>query len=135
MTVLLDTHVVIWALTNDPQLSEKARKLIGDPGNMVFVSTASVWEIAIKNQKAPRQCPYHEAEILQYCMDAGYMIMDIEPAHVLAVRTLEVKPDRTVANYDLFDRLLIAQAKSEGCILLSHDRNFDNYAENCIMTI
>lgn len=135
MTILLDTHVVLWALTNDPQLSERARAMIGDPGHMILVSAASLWEIAIKNQKAPRQCPYHEAEILKYCMDAGYLIMDIEPAHVLAVRTLKVKTDRTVANYDPFDRLLIAQAKSEGCILLSHDRNFENYDEDCIVMI
>ena len=135
MKILPDTHVIIWALTNDPQLSPQARALITDPGNMVFVSAVSLWEIALKNQKAPHLCPYHEAEILEYCVRAGYLVTDIKAAHILSVRTLRVKAGRTVANQDPFDRLLIAQAKSEGCALLSHDRNFENYDEPCIIAI
>ena len=135
MTVLLDTHGIIWALTNDPQLSAEARKMIADPDNLVCISTVSLWEIALKNQKAPRLCPYHEAEILDFCLKAGYLIMDIKPAHVLRLRSLRVKPDRTIMNHDPFDRLLIAQAKSEGCKLLSHDRNFENYEEDCVCKV
>lgn len=135
MTILLDTHVIIWALTNDRQLSSQARDMIADPDNMVFVSTASLWEIAVKNRKAPHLCPYHEAEIFTFCIKAGYLVMDIKPAHILAIRTLQARADRTITNQDPFDRLLIAQAKSEGCTLLSHDRNFENYDEECICTI
>ncbi len=135
MTILLDTHVIIWALTNDSQLSARARELITDPGNTVFISTVSLWEIAVKNQKAPRLCPYHEAEILAYCVKAGYLVMDIRPAHILEIRSLQAKPGREIGNHDPFDRLLIAQAKSEGCTLMSHDRNFENYDEKCICAI
>lgn len=135
MTILLDTHVVLWALTNDPQLSAQARSLISTPENIVCVSTVSLWEIAVKNQKNPRLCPYHEAEILEYCIKAGYLVTDIKPAHVLKLRTLQVKPDRTIVNHDPFDRLLIAQAKAERYVLLSHDRNFDHYDEDSICMI
>ena len=135
MKILLDTHVIIWALTNDPQLSGQARSLICDPENMVIVSTVSLWEIAMKNQKSPRLCPYREDEVLDYCVKAGYQVMAIRPGHVLELRSLRIKPDRILMNHDPFDRLLIAQAKSEGCRLLSHDRNFETYDEDCIFRI
>ena len=111
MTLLLDTHVIIWALTNDPQLSMQARTLLSDPGNLVMVSAVSLWEIA------------------------GYLMMDIKPEHILTLRSLRVKPSRMIMNHDPFDRLLIAQAKSENCKLLSHDRNFETYDEECIYTV
>ena len=135
MNLLLDTHVIIWTLTNDPQLSESARSLISDPGNMIFISTVSLWEIALKNQKASHLCPYHEAEILQYCLKAGYQVAGLRPEHVLALRTLQVRQDKVLLNHDLFDRMLIAQAKSEKWKLLSHDRNFEYYDETCICQI
>ena len=135
MNILLDTHVVIWALTNDPQLTKEAKELISDPGNTVFVSAVSLWEIAMKNQKAPHLCPYHEKIIREYCLRAGYLEMDIRPEHVLEIRALPVKQDRMPANHDPFDRMLIAQAKAERCILLSHDRNFAYYDEDCIRAI
>ena len=61
--------------------------------------------------------------------------MNIKPEHILMLRSLRVRPDRTLTNHDPFDRLLIAQAKTEQCILLSHDRNFENYDEDCIYEI
>ena len=135
MNILLDTHVIIWALTNDPQLTDAAKALIMDPENTVMISTVSLWEIAVKNQKAPRLCPYHEKEILDYCVKAGYIVMDIKGKHVLEIRDLRLKPGAVLTNYDPFDRMLIAQAKSEKYVLLSHDRNFGYYEEDCIRTI
>lgn len=135
MNILLDTHAVIWALTNDPRLSERERELISSPENEIVVSAVSLWEIAIKNQKAPHLCPYHERDILEYCLKAGYQIMDIRAKHILSLRALSIKPDRTLANQDPFDRLLLAQAISERCFLLSHDRNFDNYDTDCIVNL
>ena len=135
MNILLDTHVIIWALTNDSQLTDEAKAQIMDPENTVIISTVSLWEIAVKNQKAPRLCPYHEKEILDYCVQAGYLVMDIKAKHVLEIRGLRIKPGTVLTNYDPFDRMLIAQAKSEKYILLSHDRNFEYYGEDCIRAI
>ena len=134
MNILLDTHVIIWALTNDPQLTDEAKALIMDPENTVAISTVSLWEIAVKNQKAPRLCPYHEKEILDYCMKAGYLVMDIKAKDRKSTR-LRTKPGAVLTNHDPFDRMLIAQAKSEKHILLSHDRNFEYYGEDCIQAI
>ena len=135
MKLLLDTHVIIWALTDDPRLSESARSLIASGDHMIFYSTASLWEIAIKNQKAPDKCPYHEADIMNYCQQAGYLPLEIRPAHVLALRDLKQKPGRYLSNYDPFDRMIISQAKAESCTVLSHDSAFQNYDEPCILLI
>ena len=135
MNILLDTHMIIWALTNDPQLTDEAKTLIMDPENTVIISTVSLWEIAMKNQKAPHLCPYHEEEILGYCNQAGYLVMDIKAKHVLEIHGLKTKPGAVLTNHDPFDRMLIAQAKSEKYVLLSHDRNFEYYGEDCIRAI
>ena len=61
--------------------------------------------------------------------------MDIKAKHVLEIQGLRIKPGTVLTNYDPFDRMLIAQAKSEKYVLLSHDRNFEYYEEDCIQTI
>ena len=135
MKVLLDTHVVIWALTDDVRLSEQARRTIYDVNNIICFSTVSLWEIALKNQKSPEKCPYHEKDIMEYCSQAGFLTVTIQPAHVLEIRGLQVKTDHVISYFDPFDRMLLAQAKHEKCVLLTHDQMFENYDENCIMMI
>ena len=135
MKILLDTHVILWVLTDDARLSDQARKLIADPENLICYSAASVWEIAVKNQKAPEKCPYNESDILFYCQQASFEMLDMKLPHILALRTLQIKEGRTLSNYDPFDRMLIAQAKTEDYMLLSHDVNFQNYSEKCIVYI
>ena len=132
MKILLDTHVIIWSITNDPRLSASARSLILSPENMVFFSTVSLWEIAIKNQKSPEKCPYHEKDILDYCIASGYEPVYLLPRHVLGIRTLHVREGRVLSNQDPFDRILLAQARAENCLLLTHDSHFENYGEKCI---
>lgn len=135
MKILLDTHVIIWALTDDNRLSHTARELISAPDSLIFYSVASLWEIAIKNQKAPEKCPYHEKEIMEFCSQAGYLPLDIQAPHIFGVRNLKLRKDRIPGNYDLFNRILLSQAKTETCIFLSHDSVFENYEEGCILMI
>ena len=135
MKILLDTHIIIWGLTDDSRLSEKTRALICSPDNLILFSVASMLEISIKNQKSPEKCPYNEKDIFKYCEQAGYIPLSILPSHVLAIRELALKKDRYLANYDPFDCVLVAQAKTEGCFLLSHDSLLDNYDERCILLV
>ena len=132
MNILLDTHAVLWSLTSDPRLTPQAREMILSPDNVVCFSVVSLWEIAIKNQKSPEKCPYHEKEILDYCLASRYEPLNLLPRDVLALRNLQVRQGRVLSNLDPFDRLLIAQAKTENCVILTHDSNFSNYQENCI---
>ena len=135
MNILLDTHVIIWALTDDPRLPGNARELISSPDSIILYSAASLWEIALKNQKSPDKCPYREKEIADYCRRSGYEPLGILPEHIFAVRDLAVRGDRYLGNHDPFDRILIAQAKTEDCLLLTHDTMMGNYDERCICMI
>ena len=72
MRVLLDTHVLLCALTDDDRLSERARDLIADPENTVHVSAACLWEIAIKHALGKGNMPVAPEPTLQWCREAGY---------------------------------------------------------------
>ena len=135
MKILLDTHAIIWALTDDPALSKKAKEEISDPNNTIYYSLASIWEIAIKNAKAPDRCPYNEKEISELCDKSGFLLLDINSNHIYGLRDLTIKPDKELSNHDPFDRILLSQAKTENMKLFSHDTNFDNYDEKCVMKI
>ena len=135
MKLLMDTHIVIWALTDDRRLSENARTMIADEKNIVFYSAASLWEIVIKNMKAPEKCPYDEKSVEELCRESGFQLLDIKVPHIHGIRELKVKEGRVLQNQDPFDRILIAQAREEKMKLLSHDANFDNYDEKCICMV
>jgi PIN domain nuclease of toxin-antitoxin system len=127
--LLLDTHIALWAVTDDRRLSPKARELIGDPANNVCVSAASVWEIAIKHALArggPNDMPVSGAEALQYFREAGYALIEIFPADAAAVETLPT------LHADPFDRLLIAQALTVPFRLMTHDPRVAAYSQSII---
>ena len=115
MRLRLDTHIALWALTDDPRLSRRARAQIEDPANQVMVSAATVWEIAIKHALGRDDMPISGDEALAWFRQAGYDLLPITPAHAAAVEHL---PDH---HRDPFDRLLVAQAITEPLRLLSHD--------------
>ena len=135
MKILLDTHVILWALTDDPRLSEEARGFISSPENIICFSVVSLWEIAMKNMKSPQKCPWHEDEIMKYCIAAGMEAIPVYPRHTLALRTLRIAEGEYLTNQDPFDRMLIAQAKTDQLLLLSHDSNLAHYQEDCIYRI
>lgn len=111
MKLLLDTHMLIWAATNDPQLSIEAAMLIENPANEVFFSSASIWEIVIKSDKLPIDPSSFRASLLHN----GYKELPVSSEHALSVRLL---PD---IHRDPFDRIMIAQANVEGIAFLTQD--------------
>ncbi len=129
MRLLLDTHIALWAIVGDSRLSAKARDLIADPANEIVVSAASLWEIAIKHalaRGAPNDMPISGLEALGYFRDAGYELLDISPAHVVAVESLPM------LHADPFDRILVAQALSVPLRLLTHDPKVAAYSDTVI---
>ncbi len=126
MRLLLDTHVALWALTNDPRLSRRARALIEDPANDVLVSAASVWEIAIKHALGRGDMPISGDQALDWFRQAGYALLPIAPDHAAAVEHL---PDH---HRDPFDRLLVAQAIAEPLRLLTRDPLVLRYGDMAI---
>lgn len=134
MNLLLDTHIAIWALNDDPALSEKARELILDPGNTIYYSAVSVWEVLLKHARRPESIPFDEADFSEACREAGFVPLGLSDKHILAVRTL-ARPNAHREHNDPFDRLLLAQAKVENLSFLTHDALIPDYEEKCVIPV
>ncbi len=126
MRILLDTQLILWALVDHPQLSDAARRMIIDPANDIYFSSASIWEIAIKHRLARKNMPVSSKEATRLCRLAGYQELTITAVHAAATESL---PDH---HADPFDRILVAQAKSEPMQLLTHDKALPKYGDNII---
>jgi PIN domain nuclease of toxin-antitoxin system len=118
LDLLLDTHTLLWWLTGDPALSMPARAAIEDTGNTVYVSTASVWEIATKFRvgKLPNAAA-NAAGLAGALAAEGFVSL----AHGQAAGALP-GPHR-----DPFDRMLMAQAMLGDLVLMSNEQRFDAY--------
>jgi PIN domain nuclease of toxin-antitoxin system len=115
MNLLLDTHIALWAIADSPRLTNKAREMILAPRASIWVSAASIWEIAIKHGLGRGDMPISGEDALRYFRASGYQFLPIEPEHAAAVEALPWH------HHDPFDRLLVAQALTEPMRLLSHD--------------
>jgi PIN domain nuclease of toxin-antitoxin system len=120
--VLLDTHAFLWFILDDPQLTAAAKAVIADPANYIEVSPASYWEIAIKigSHKYTLSQPYQQFMESQIAAN-DFHILHIEVKHTSALTTLPPH------HKDPFDRLQVAQAKTEGIPLVSGDAALDAY--------
>ena len=124
MRLLLDTHALLWWLTDDQALGEKARAHIADTGNEIVVSAASMWEIAIKQRlgKIDAEIAEIEKEIAQQ----GLVRLGIEADHLIELTSL---PDH---HRDPFDRMLVAQARAEDMPLMTADKQIAAYSADRI---
>lgn len=126
MNLLLDTHVALWAITDSPRLAPKARDLIANPANTVWVSVASLWEITIKHSLGRGDMPISGAQAKAWFEQSGYQLLNIEAAHVLTVASLPA------LHNDPFDRLLVAQSLAEPLRLITHDAQIAPYSDTII---
>ncbi len=115
---LLDTHVLIWALSAPERLSERCRKTLTD-SNEVYVSAASLWEMSIKAGLGKLTLPTDFSD--SHIQQRGYRLLDVTAAHALAVRHLPTY------HKDPFDRLLVVQAQLEQLTLVTIDKSLDAY--------
>ncbi len=134
MNLLLDTHIAIWALNDDPALSAKARELILDPDNTIYYSAVSVWEVMLKHARRPESIPFNEKDFSESCREAGFIPLGLPDKHILAVNDLK-RPVECKPHNDPFDRLLLAQAKVENFSFLTHDELIPDYFEKCIISV
>jgi PIN domain nuclease of toxin-antitoxin system len=127
MRLLLDTHTFLWWLFDDPKLSATIRATIADASNVILVSAASAWEIAVKHRKgklpeagdvAPR--------VAEYITRARFTPLAITIEHATAAGALPGPHD------DPFDRMLIAQAMFEDIAIATTDRLFRDYGARII---
>ncbi len=112
MNLLLDTHVLLWVLANDPALAEPARRAIADGSNRVLVSAVTAWEITIKKALGKLRAP---DDLVDQLAERRFTGLDVTIEHALAVGGL---PGH---HTDPFDRLLVAQARTERLTVVTRD--------------
>lgn len=120
--VLLDTHVLLWALIDPDALSARASAVIRDPGNVLFVSSASAWELSIKHELG-RLAGAGEvlAGFTDHLRRLAATPIVITPEHALAAGSLPPH------HRDPFDRMLVAQARHEGVPIVTNDVAIGRY--------
>ena len=122
MRLLLDTHVWLWSAMETQRISDAARAALLEPANEVFVSAASVWELAIKVELGKLPLPIDVAEFVSQQTGPGVAsLLDISAKHALSAAALPPH------HRDPFDRMLVAQAQLEGLTLVTVDDKLRAY--------
>lgn len=122
MRVLLDTHVLLWYLSSDPKMSEKAKDIIADKSNNCYFSLASLWEIVIKLDLNKLRLPMPFEKFIDHLTSKDFQILPIQLADLKVLQGLPAY------HRDPFDRILIAQAIQENIPVISADQYFNAYA-------
>ncbi len=123
MRLLLDTHILIWALIEPERLKSDVRTVLEDPANDVLFSTASVWEMAIKAGLGRADFRIPPARIVAAAVESGFVELPVRSAAALRVAAL---PHH---HRDPFDRLLVAQALTEPAMFYTADARLTVYSE------
>lgn len=134
MKLLLDTHILLWALTDSPKLPANAKMLIEDESNDVYYSIISPWEVEIKHLRHPDQMKLTGTDLALYCDEAGYIKLPVQIQNICYLKNLS-RPDNLPKHQDPFDRMLIAQAATTGMMLITHDELIAGYTDQPIMLV
>jgi len=126
--LLLDTHILLWSAGQPDKLSTEARTILLDSTNSLFFSSASIWEIVIKRGLGRDDFKVDPLRLRKQLVINGYEEVAVSADHALAVDVLPA------LHKDPFDRILIAQARMEGMLLLSADCQVSRYG-NGILTV
>ena len=118
---LIDTHIVLWWLADDPKLTPKIKETISNPDNSVFISVVSLWEINIKDSIGKLQI---EKDYLRYLKQEGFDFLSVTTEHVMKLQELPSY------HQDPFDRLLICQSIVQGLTFITLDKKIIQYPVN-----
>jgi PIN domain nuclease of toxin-antitoxin system len=124
--LLLDTHVLLWWLRDNPRLRPRARAVISDPNVLVFVSVASGWELSVK-YRLGKNAELGSA-VLREAVEEGFQLAGVKSEHLAALEHLP----HVDGHGDPFDHLLLAQASVEEAALMTADRMMPKYGIPCI---
>ena len=118
MRYLLDTHVILWWLTDPQKIKREAHDAIRNKSNHLFLSSASFWEMAIKKSLGKLTLPHN---LLETTASEGFQLLPIMPEDGLGVA------DLPLLHADPFNRLLITQAKRHNLVIITHDLKIMDY--------
>jgi PIN domain nuclease of toxin-antitoxin system len=123
MTYLIDTHVLIWFVENDPKLSASVRQILENPANIVLVSHASFWEITIKKSIGKLDVTLLPQALERVLSRHLILTLDFKMTHYETLYSLPFY------HQDPFDRMIISQAISDKITIVTQDRKFKLYEE------
>ncbi len=121
MLLLLDTHLLVWAMGSPDRLPHGLASMLEDPRNTPLFSVASLWELVIKQSLGRPDFNVQPAMLRRALLDGGWQELPITAAHAFAMAQLPP------LHRDPFDRLLLAQAGSEGALLITADQQLGQY--------
>ena len=121
MRLLLDTHLLVWAMGSPERLSAALAAMLQDPANMPVFSVASLWELVIKQGLGKPDFRVEPALLRRALLDGGWQELPVQAHHALAVAALPL------LHRDPFNRLLLAQASSDGLLLITADQQLAAY--------
>jgi PIN domain nuclease of toxin-antitoxin system len=121
MNYLIDTHTLLWYLSNSDQLPLKAKQVLDEKDNVIFISQASFLEMSIKMSLGKLKLPVSWSDLLYYCERGGIHILPIETSDSIMLNNLPFH------HRDPFDRILICQALNRQYTILSKNGLFDTY--------
>jgi PIN domain nuclease of toxin-antitoxin system len=121
MKYLIDTQILIWMIIDIQKIPDNINKIIKDSRNEIFVSSVSIWEIAIKKSIGKLTFPFELKKIREVIKNMNINILDINTEHLINVAELPFH------HKDPFDRLIISQAMIEKLPIISRDNNFPLY--------
>jgi PIN domain nuclease of toxin-antitoxin system len=123
---LLDSHAFLWAATAPDKLSAKARRICELPRKPLVLSVVSLWELIAKCQAGKLRIPEPDRTLSKWAQQLDLRILPVETAHACAVYSLPL------LHGDPFDRMLLAQALSEGLTLVTKDADMSRYTVECL---
>ncbi len=122
MKILLDTHLLLWVISNDEHLSAQAKELIDDDRNELYFSVVNIWETAIKHSLGRQSFLFQPRNVRRSLLEHGFREIEISSEHAITAGELPR------LHRDPFDRLLIAQAAVEDVVLLTSDAAMTRYS-------
>jgi PIN domain nuclease of toxin-antitoxin system len=123
--LLLDTHILLWWLRDNPKLGVQTRRVIADPRAEPMVSIASFWELSIKARIG--KLAEFGSLLMAEATSQGFGILQLQPRHLAVLEGLTKVPGHN----DPFDHLIVAQAKAENAILITGDKQLRSYGVDC----
>ena len=126
MEILLDTHVLLWALFDDQRINKRIKELLLNPDNDIFYSIASIHEIEIKHLKHPELMPYSAKDIINVIIGkTDYKMLPIKIEYILGLKDVFGENK----HQDPFDHMIITTAINEGMTLATHDIQVEQYSD------
>lgn len=133
MKILLDTHILMWLFSGDDRLSQRALALINNSDELLC-SAVTIWEISVKHSHDPHGFDLTAEKMIHLCEKNGILQLPVFFRHILALSSLH-RQEIAPVHKDPFDRIMIAQAKTDNLFFVTHDSLIKYYDEPCILFV